>query len=92
MSDTRPTSRILNGRLILLPGVYTFDPEHTFAEFNAQHLVIGHVRGRFDKTTGQVTIAEDPTLSSLEVTIETASVRTTMPREIRTCEAPASLM
>ncbi len=76
MSETSPTSRTLNGRLIPLPGVYTFDPAHTFAEFSAQHLVIGHVRGRFDKTTGKVTITEDPTLSFLEVTIETASIST----------------
>jgi polyisoprenoid-binding protein YceI len=76
MSDTRTASRIFNGTLFLLPGVYTLDPAHTFAEFTAQHLVVGHVWGRFDSTTGQVTITEDPTLSSLAVSIETGSIST----------------
>jgi len=76
MSDTTTTSRIFKGTLIPLPGVYTLDPAHTFAEFMTQHLVVGHVRGRFDELTGKITIAEDPTLSSLEVSIETTSVST----------------
>jgi polyisoprenoid-binding protein YceI len=76
MSDTNTTSRIFKGRLIPLPGVYMLDPVHTFAEFMTQHLVVGHVRGRFDDLTGKVTLAEETTLSSLEVSIETASVST----------------
>lgn len=76
MSDTKTTSRIFNGTLSPLPGVYTLDPVHTFAEFITQHLVVGHVRGRFDVLTGKFTIAEDPTLSSLEVSIETTSIST----------------
>ncbi|MBF6612211.1 MAG: YceI family protein [Chloroflexi bacterium] len=78
MNDTgsAAASRTFNGTLFPLPGVYNLDPAHTFAEFTAQHLVVGHVRGRFDRTTGEVTIAEDPTLSSLTISIETASVST----------------
>lgn len=76
MSDTRAISRVFNGTLVPLPGVYVLDPVHTFAEFVTQHLVAGHVRGRFDQTTGQATIAEDPTLSSLEVSVQTASIST----------------
>src|SRR2546428_4126860 len=41
MSDTKTTSRIFNGTLIPLPGMYTLDPVHTFAEFITQHLVVG---------------------------------------------------
>jgi polyisoprenoid-binding protein YceI len=70
MSDTKIPSRIFNGTLSPLPGVYTLDPVHT------QHLVVGHVLGRFDELTGMFTIAEDPTLSSLEVSIETTSIST----------------
>jgi len=76
MSDTKTTSRIFNETLSPLPGVYTLDPVHTFVEFITQHLVVGHVRGRFDEITGKCTIAEDPTLSSLEVSIETTSIST----------------
>lgn len=76
MNDAETSSRIFGGALVPVPGEYTVDPVHTFVEFAAQHLVIGHVRGRFDRVTGKATVADDPTLSSLELTIETASVST----------------
>jgi polyisoprenoid-binding protein YceI len=52
------------------------DPVHTFAEFVTQHLVVGHVRGQFDEVTVKATLADDPTQSSLEVSVTTASIRT----------------
>ena len=76
MRDARELSRVYKGMLIPLPGVYILDPVHTFAEFVTQHLVVGHVQGRFDQVNGKADIAEDPALSSLEVSIETASVST----------------
>lgn len=69
-------SRIVNHVLAPSPGVYAIDPVHTFVGFSAQHLVVGRVRGRFERVTGTVTIAEEPTTSSLEVTVETASIST----------------
>jgi len=76
MKEINTSSRIFNGTLSPLPGVYTLDPVHTFAEFTTQHLVVGRVRGRFDELTGTCTIAEDPTQSSLEVSIKTTSIST----------------
>src|SRR5689334_1924834 len=79
MSDARKISRDYMGTLAPLPGVYVLDPVHTFAEFVTQHLVVGHVRGRFDQVNGKADIADiadDPALSSLEVSIDTASVST----------------
>lgn len=69
-------SRIANHVLVPSPGVYVIDPVHTFVGFAAQHLVVGQVRGRFERVAGIVTIAEEPTASSLEVTVETASIST----------------
>jgi polyisoprenoid-binding protein YceI len=68
--------RLFNGALYPLPGVYMLDHVHTFAEFTVQHLVVGHVRGRFDTVTGEITVPEDPTKSSLKVTVETTSINT----------------
>lgn len=68
--------RVFNGTLCPPPGVYVLDPVHTFAEFVAQHLVVGHVWGQFDDVTGKATLADDPTQSLLEVNIATASIRT----------------
>ncbi len=69
-------SRIVNHVLAPSPGVYAIDPVHTFVGFTAQHLVVGRVRGRFERVAGTVTIAEELTASSLEVTVETASIST----------------
>lgn len=88
MSDTTTTSRIVNGALVPLPGVYTLDPVHTFTEFTTQHLVIGHVRGRFDDTAGTFTVAEDPAQSTLEVTIATSSVSTHNPNRDADLRSP----
>jgi polyisoprenoid-binding protein YceI len=69
-------SRLWNHTLVPSAGVYAIDPIHSFVGFAAQHLVVGRVRGRFDRVAGTVTIAEDPVASSVEVTVEAASINT----------------
>lgn len=76
MGSTSAIARTFNGALFPLPGVYTLDSTHTFVDFRTQHLVIGHVRGRFDEVAGRAVVPEDPTQSTYEVTIATASVST----------------
>ena len=34
------------------PGTYDIDPVHTFISFSAQHMIVGRVRGRFEKAEG----------------------------------------
>lgn len=58
------------------PGIYDIDGVHTFVEFAAQHLVVGMVRGRFDNTSGRITITADPATCAVNVSIEAASVST----------------
>lgn len=62
--------------LVPASGLYTIDPVHTFVGFAAQHLVVGRVRGRFERVRGTVTIADDPTASAVDATIETGSIST----------------
>lgn len=69
-------SRIANHVLVPRRGTYAIDPVHTFVGFTAQHLVVGRVRGHFERVAATVTIGEEPAASSLEVTIETASIST----------------
>jgi hypothetical protein len=69
-------SRIVNHVLAPSPGVYAIDPVHTFVGFAAHHLVVGRFRGRFERVAGTVTITEELTSSSLEGTVETASMST----------------
>jgi polyisoprenoid-binding protein YceI len=56
---------------------YKLDPPHTSVSFKVRHMMINDVRGTFDKVDG--TILLDPKSlanSSVNVTIETASVNT----------------
>lgn len=60
-------------------GEYVIDPIHSFAEFAAQHLIVGQVRGRFDKVEGTIAIDNDPFKSRAEFLIDTATINTHHP-------------
>lgn len=56
---------------------WNIDPAHTEAGFSVRHLVISTVKGWFGKTAGKVVLDDkDPTRSSVEATIDVASVDT----------------
>ena len=56
---------------------WKMDPAHSSASFTVRHLGISNVRGEFQKMDGEVMLDEqDPTKSSVEVTIDAASVNT----------------
>ena len=58
-------------------GTWKFDPYHTQVEFSAKHLGMMTVRGHFAEVTATGEIyPETPERSSLEATINTASIRT----------------
>ncbi|MGH7641477.1 MAG: YceI family protein [Candidatus Dormibacteria bacterium] len=58
-------------------GAWIFDPLHTQVEFSAKHLGMMTVRGHFAEVVagGDINV-EDPTRSQIEVTVQTASIRT----------------
>jgi polyisoprenoid-binding protein YceI len=58
------------------PGTYQIDPVHSFVYFGAWHHIVGLVRGRFDTTTGTITVSPDPAACTLDVTIDTFSLST----------------
>jgi polyisoprenoid-binding protein YceI len=55
---------------------YTIDPPHTFPHFSINHLGFSTMQGRFDKTSGNVTLDRVAKTGSVEIAIETASVST----------------
>jgi polyisoprenoid-binding protein YceI len=56
---------------------FHLDPAHTQSTFAVRHLVISTVRGEFKKTTGTARIDDqDPSKSSVDVTIDAASIHT----------------
>jgi len=58
-------------------GTWKFDPFHTQVEFSAKHLGMMTVRGHFNEVvaSGQIDV-EHPERSTVEATINTASIRT----------------
>ncbi len=60
---------------------WQFDPYHTQVEFAAKHLGMMTVRGHFAEVTASGTLnPDDPATSSVEVTIQAASIKTSHPQ------------
>ncbi|MGH1505512.1 MAG: YceI family protein [Acidimicrobiales bacterium] len=57
-------------------GTYAIDPSHSTVGFTARHAMISKVRGAFNELEGSGTFDGDPSASSLQVTIQTASIDT----------------
>jgi len=55
------------------PGTYSIDASHTHVGFAVKHFGLSKVKGEFDKFEGTVEVNEDPTASSVNVTIHTDS-------------------
>ena len=70
MSDTTSTATLPK------VGTYNIDPAHTEVGFVARHLVGTKVRGRFTDVTGTFTVAEKPEDSTLNATVQAASIHT----------------
>lgn len=55
---------------------YTIDPRHTFPSFEVNHFGLSIQRGRFNKTSGKVTVDRETRQGSIDVTIDATSVST----------------
>jgi polyisoprenoid-binding protein YceI len=55
-------------------GIWEIDPGHAEIAFIGRHLMLTKVRGRFTGVSGYIVVADDPAESTVDVTIDTASV------------------
>lgn len=55
---------------------YTVDPRHTFPSFEINHLGFSIQRGRFNTTSGKITLDPAAKSGSIEVTIDAGSIST----------------
>jgi polyisoprenoid-binding protein YceI len=63
------------------PTEWKLDPAHSAAHFSVRHLMISNVRGEFTKISGSALLnPADPAKSSVEVTIDSASLSTREPQ------------
>jgi polyisoprenoid-binding protein YceI len=77
MTDTQTHgTRLVEGIEIPQPGTFDLDVSHSTVGFTVRHLMVSKTRGSFDTFSGTVVIADDPYQSTVEVTIDPASVST----------------
>ena len=63
------------------PIQWQLDPAHSAAHFSVRHLMISNVRGEFGKVSGNVVLdPSDPTKSTVEVSVDTATIDTREPQ------------
>lgn len=55
---------------------YTVDPTHTYPHFSVSHLGFSTLQGRFDKTSGKVTLDRSAKSGSVDITIDATSINT----------------
>lgn len=60
----------------LTPGTWAIDHSHSTVGFVARHLMVAKVRGRFAEFDGTINVAADPLQSTVEATVQIASVQT----------------
>ena len=55
---------------------YTIDPAHTYAHFSVSHLGFSTMQGRFDKSSGNVTLDRAAKTGTVDISIEAVSIST----------------
>ena len=70
-----PTTEVVTSNLPTA-GTYNVDAVHSTVGFVARHLVASKVRGRFTDFSGVITIGDTPETSSVEATVQAASITT----------------
>lgn len=59
-----------------LAGTWVIDAGHSHVGFSVRHLMVSKVRGEFRAFSGTIEIAEQPLASSVQATVDVASVST----------------
>ncbi len=63
---------------IAAPEKFTIDPTHTYPHFKISHLGFSTMQGRFNETSGKITVDTANKTGSVDITINAASVDTGM--------------
>lgn len=65
--------------LVAAPVDFDIDPSHTYPSFEADHMGISVWRGKFDKSSGKVTLDREKGTGTFEVTVDLDSVNFGLP-------------
>jgi len=55
---------------------YTVDPAHTYAHFSVSHMGFSTMQGRFDRSSGKVTMDSAAKTGSVDISIDASSIST----------------
>jgi polyisoprenoid-binding protein YceI len=69
-------TRTVEGVELPASGSYAIDASHSHVGFSVRHVMVSRTKGRFGEVEGTVVIGEDPLDSSVEVSIQAASIDT----------------
>lgn len=70
-----PIGLLLSLEAVAAPEHYTIDPNHTYPSFQAPHIAgISFWRGKFDRSSGSVTLDRVAHTGSISVSIDTSSI------------------
>lgn len=75
-ASTTGLTREVNGLTLPTSGTFVIDKSHTQVGFVSRHLMVSKVRGSFTDFDGSIVVADDPSQSSVEVTIQATSIST----------------
>lgn len=67
---------------------YTVDPAHTFPHFSISHLGFSTMHGRFDHTSGKITLDRSAKRGSLDIAIDADSVSTGFAKRDKHLKSP----
>lgn len=67
---------LVSSAALAAPESYTIDPYHTYPNFSVDHQGIATMHGRFDKSSGKITLDKAGKTASIDLTIEAASLNT----------------
>ncbi|HYR63794.1 MAG TPA: YceI family protein [Actinomycetota bacterium] len=79
MSQTEESLRSVDGMELPAAGTWEIDPVHSHVSFVVRHLMVSKVRGRFGTFSGTIEVAEAPKDSTVQATIDAASIDTGEP-------------
>ncbi len=78
-TSTLSPTRTVDGVVLPGTGTWDIDPGHADVAFTGRHLMLTKVRGRFSDVRGSITVGEDMSDSTVDVTIGMASVESGSP-------------
>lgn len=67
---------------------YTVDPAHTFPHFSINHLGFSTMHGRFDKTSGTITLDRAAKTGTVDIGIDTDSISTGFAKRDKDLKSP----